>query len=636
MPTTGVAKSSSSSNGAMRTVLLSRAPQGFGFTLSGQEPCQISSVVDSSPASRAGLKAGDQLLAVNGIGVLRGLDHDHVVQLIADSVGVLKLQIADGVPDDDDDDEHEVMSDLESYASPKPVLMPKAMHIRGNSADSTFEPQLHQSELMQQQQQEQMMKVIKRKRHHHQSKFKSSPSKSKQFSPSKSRQVDLGGTEELQLQSTFPHLDELKKNLAPNNKVDLENAVYKAVIGYLGTIEMPEEEGDDLAQIRNCIRRLRVEKKVHTAVLFVINDLEVRLINHRGQIIAVYPADKIAFCGSCADDRRFFGLVVSSCCHVFMTEAVEDDEAEMNKRAEAFGLKRDEADGIGVFPLTADPIIDAILRVFGGNEDQPHHQQQQLQLQHSQELPQSTSSLPPSPSKLAVRAMPPPANNNYQDEQQQQPQSDLEAENNKVIDANATEMRLDAQNSAESLRQSMQKYLRSKREHLERVSERLAHNTQQQQQQQRPQSSIELPQGKLASTSEFLLGDLHKYIHSSESNLSQLSAAEALSLSNVPSIEPHHHHHHKQEQKPKPANSMILRPGDQYPSEPGVLPPPPPPPPPVVHSGPSSHPGLWNVPPFKGKRPRPLSGLSGSLASEEGGDHLIINNKVRKKEGFHA
>ena len=43
---------------------------------------------------------------------------------------------------------------------------------------------------------------------------------------------------------------------------------FRAVVGYLGTIEMPVAPGDtgavDESAMRSCIRRLRLEKRVHT------------------------------------------------------------------------------------------------------------------------------------------------------------------------------------------------------------------------------------------------------------------------------------------------------------------------------------------------------------------------------------
>ena len=58
---------------------------------------------------------------------------------------------------------------------------------------------------------------------------------------------------------------------------------------------MPDtsQSGGKLQEIRNCIRRLRVEKKVHTLVLFCIFPSQVVLINHHGLKLAVFAAENI-------------------------------------------------------------------------------------------------------------------------------------------------------------------------------------------------------------------------------------------------------------------------------------------------------------------------------------------------------
>lgn len=58
----------------------------------------------------------------------------------------------------------------------------------------------------------------------------------------------------------------------------------------------------------------------------------VRLCSDRGQVLATYPAEKLAFSACCPDDRRFFGLV---------TMQATD---EHNDRAISKG--RDEEDGL--------------------------------------------------------------------------------------------------------------------------------------------------------------------------------------------------------------------------------------------------------------------------------------------------
>jgi regulator of G-protein signaling len=165
----------------------------------------------------------------------------------------------------------------------------------------------------------------------------------------------------------------------------LATSVLKSVVGYLGTIEMPAKDGvTGLAAIRNCIRRLRVEKKVHTMVLMCILPDKIVLINHRGLKIAEYPSDRVTFCGMYMDDKRFFGLVTSqlvdddddeeddsanaSSCHVFMVEPLTDRE-EMFRRAKAFQFEPTPAhaqDGEFVeFPADARPIIRVVMSVFG-------------------------------------------------------------------------------------------------------------------------------------------------------------------------------------------------------------------------------------------------------------------------------
>ena len=49
-----------------KTVEVARGKNGYGFTISGEEPCILSCIVHGSPADRAGLRTGDFLMNVNG------------------------------------------------------------------------------------------------------------------------------------------------------------------------------------------------------------------------------------------------------------------------------------------------------------------------------------------------------------------------------------------------------------------------------------------------------------------------------------------------------------------------------------------------------------------------------------------
>lgn len=484
----------------IRTVELTRAQLGFGFTLSGQGPCILSGIVASSPAARAGLKAGDHVVAVNGKNVARSR-HDDVVALIGNSTGLLKLQIAESYCSNSSSDEmppppprplmDSVASDEEEYTAKPPSLLPlpiRPLHMRGNSADST----LTESSIVAQIQRPRRISPRKKLQ---QQKVKMMPL---------NHHVDLGGSEELQVSERdihsflHPTLDELRKsvkqlNSARGNSVDLSQAVAKAVVGYLGTIEMPEMNGDDgLLAIRNCVRRLRVEKKVHTMVLMAVWPEKTVLINHHGLKLAEYPASQVAFCGMCTDNKQFFGLVTSrpwdvedehdeqsrsSSCHVFMTESIED-KSEMQRRAAAFQFEPTprEEEGFEEFPDNADPIIDAIMSLYGKqNDDSAVVGQPQQQPLASPSSSQSSSGSTNSDSGIGYRdeahvaqqagAVAPPI--------QEEPR-DLKEED--YMEDSFNTDRLDSQNSADNLRQSMQKYLASKHQHLKRVSQQLVAN----------------------------------------------------------------------------------------------------------------------------------------------------------------
>ena len=76
-----------------------------------------------------------------------------------------------------------------------------------------------------------------------------------------------------------------------------------------------------LQAIRSCIRRLRIEKKVHTMVLMAIFQEKIILINHHGIKLAEYPASQVSFCGKSTDNKHFFGLVTTR-------KELEDDETD--------------------------------------------------------------------------------------------------------------------------------------------------------------------------------------------------------------------------------------------------------------------------------------------------------------------
>ncbi len=325
------------------------------------------------------------------------------------------------------------MSDDEDYArrNRQHKLLPAPFHARGNSADSTLTEGSHLVPM------EPPPRPVRPKRPSPKKKNFASSSPAK-LPAIKSRQVVLGGTEELHLTERdinsflHPTLDELRKSIKQHNmkkgRVDVGGATYRAIVGYLGTIEMPKQKettntdsdgtSSSLLNIRNCIRRLRVEKKVHTTVLMCIFRERVTLMNHNGLKLADYPAEEIAFCGMCTDDKRFFGLVTarktnkdeeseddevgeSSSCHVFMTEAACDLE-ERDRRAKAFQFDNDEGiEHEHEFPDNADPIIRVVMDVFGERPSESKEPRKLDQLEEEEEMSIGASSSIPHPDKSA-------------------------------------------------------------------------------------------------------------------------------------------------------------------------------------------------------------------------------------------
>ncbi|XP_071360010.1 regulator of G-protein signaling 12b isoform X2 [Trachinotus anak] len=109
------------------------------------------------------------------------------------------------------------------------------------------------------------------------------------------------------------------------------------IVGYLGSIELASTgtslENDSLQAIRGSMRRLRAEQKIHSLVLMKVMHDSVRLCSDRGQVLATYPAEKLAFSACCPDDRRFFGLVT------MQATDDHDDHHFSNGRDEEGGLR---------------------------------------------------------------------------------------------------------------------------------------------------------------------------------------------------------------------------------------------------------------------------------------------------------
>ncbi|KAL1501798.1 hypothetical protein ABEB36_007057 [Hypothenemus hampei] len=283
-------------NYGLRTVEISRGSNGFGFTISGQQPCILSCIVNNSPADQAGLRAGDFLISVNGISVSK-MAHDAVVGLIANCVEPIKMTIAENYYSDSSDEELDL-------GERKPKYSHKPRHYRRPHKGVAVEPNQK-----------------------HIAKFRTSPTK-----PSCST-VD-------------------------NEAVSEEGPIeYKALVGYLGTIEMPKQllPNSRLQTVCSCIRKLRQEKRPPTTVLMTVLPTCLTLKNALNHILAIYPSNRVVYTGCSPEkDTRYFGLVtsavhenakecleqvdISNSCHIFVIDPKLVNHQRHLYKAESFNI----------------------------------------------------------------------------------------------------------------------------------------------------------------------------------------------------------------------------------------------------------------------------------------------------------
>ncbi|KAJ3614599.1 hypothetical protein NHX12_018170 [Muraenolepis orangiensis] len=159
------------------------------------------------------------------------------------------------------------------------------------------------------------------------------------------------------------------------------------MVGYLGSIELASTgaslENDSIQAIRGSMRRLRAEQKIHSVVLMKVMHDSVRLCNDRGQVLATYPAEKLAFSACCPDDRRFFGLVtmqatdddvdlrygheqeggLRTSCHVFIVDPDLCHHQAHSGVARRFGFEctpDPDTGGCLEFPPTSQPLLQFV------------------------------------------------------------------------------------------------------------------------------------------------------------------------------------------------------------------------------------------------------------------------------------
>ncbi|XP_046142954.1 regulator of G-protein signaling loco isoform X2 [Osmia bicornis bicornis] len=290
-------------NYGVRTVEVLRGMKGFGFTISGQQPCILSCIVPGSPAEIAGLRADEE-----GVTTVR-CKPKYIYKPRASNMGALQLQCRVA----------KVVRDLQS----------------GAMFDAT------------------------------------------------------GKTlSELQNQETYYDLHyhwDMSNPLPPppppaSHKRDSEKIVHRTVVGYLGTIDIPNQlhPSSMMQVLRKCIKRLKAEKRNPTTVLLTIHVANIKLTNSENRVIAEYPSYRIIFCNSFSEqDKQYFGIltksvrdkenIVSNSCHVFTIYYKLIDHTVHSSACNIFGFtctKTSELNVCQEFPDSCNGLIGAIQTLY--------------------------------------------------------------------------------------------------------------------------------------------------------------------------------------------------------------------------------------------------------------------------------
>jgi len=393
----------------IRTVSLSRSHSGFGFTITGELPCRLGGVLPGSVADCAGLQSGDRLIGINGQDVSM-LSHDEVVRRIGSCRSVLRLNVAehsseDSSADSSDNADTYVGRTVSNGLHLRPVNMGSVKH----QAAEDLAWEARHSELPSRNKYGRHTRTGHAERCH--THFGGVSGARRHVKSANSHDcLDLHHCDDpapgmVQRRKTKHTVitREARIGIQPPERrpqhfhnicddsdddvddISLSSSELQVVVGYSGSVEMPSNAprlaGSRLQSIRGAVNRLRATNRTRCLAVMDISADGIRLTDARCRVVACYVTSRIAFCGICPDDRRFFGIVMTSdeshgasgekasntSCHVFM---VDPEIAEHHLHAgiaARFGLNCTmdlDMPRCLEFPMSAVPIISFLGRLY--------------------------------------------------------------------------------------------------------------------------------------------------------------------------------------------------------------------------------------------------------------------------------
>lgn len=305
----------------IRTVELYRKPEGFGFTLSSQGPCVLSCILAGSPAHRAGLKPGDQIIEVNGTSVQK-TPHEQVVKLIASSTnGMVRLGVrkraeiqrtaVNGDKINYEISEEKVVEEAIINRVDKVVEELRSGQLFGDS--SKLRQTLSSGKFISAEEvvSDEELKASFCESIRSESSFPGSSPAQSYASSRRSSEGDVGSNSSSPQLSRllYPTMTPLRNHSPADIGFEPE---LRVIVGYLGSIELPAASSlpaASLTAIRNCVRRLRAQQKVHNIFVMEISLTGIQLVDSEKRSVVTYPLKSLAFTALCSDDKRVFGIV---------------------------------------------------------------------------------------------------------------------------------------------------------------------------------------------------------------------------------------------------------------------------------------------------------------------------------------
>lgn len=361
----------------IRNIQLEASEGKFGFTISGQQPCVLSSIVRNSPADIAGLKSGDFLISVNGQSVWQK-DHEEIVNLIAlSSSNQIRITIADNYFSDSSDEDVHHQRFRPKYPHSKTRLNRLQLQARSSGDLKYLEsppiPEQHP-----------------RFSHRFTSPNYLEPpplpfeAHNVIHSPNARNNSDIFNVSAM--------VSPTQMNAASSLMNSPDSVSFRVMVGYLGTIEMPKQiaTSSKLQTVRSCIRKLRQEKRNPALVLMNILPSSLNLLNSNSVVLATYPSSRLNYVSSSSDNNsKFFGLVtstvyandandsfdslamrkfaISNSCHVFVIDTKLIDHNAHIVKAEKFNItcsKDPISNSCLEFPTNSEYICNLIRSMY--------------------------------------------------------------------------------------------------------------------------------------------------------------------------------------------------------------------------------------------------------------------------------